>query len=346
MRGSARYLFELSLEHSDFPYNELAAVSERLGDKCTRKSKRICIVESPRTGVEMRTYGETLAFCLKISSLHGEYSDWEDLKRGVEDVASAARSGTACVRVASDNEDIRRMKPELERELGGLVSRYCTIRLDKPETEVRIVAEAGVFFLATKIMDVDRRAIDSRHVKHRAFFSPVSLSPRYARGLLNLCGVTRGKRVLDPFCGTGGIVIESVLLGADTAGSDIDPLMIEGTMKNLEQLGLASGCELRCMDVGRIGEFGTFDAVVTDPPYGRSSFYNKEDIGKLYMRYLVAAERCLREGGTIGIVVPDIKLLPEIEGLEIRVHIVQRVHKSLVRNYVVLGRQARGPKSS
>ena len=60
----------------------------------------------------------------------------------------------------------------------------------------------------------------------------------------------------------------------------------------------------------------------------------------------MAAERCLRDGGTIGIVVPDISLLPEIEGLEKRVHIAQRVHRSLVRNYVVLGRRAGGPKSS
>ena len=161
MRGSARYLFELSLEHSDFPHRELAAVSERLGDKCTRASKRICIVESSRTGVEMKTYGETLAFCLRISALHGEYSDWEALKRGLEGVASAARGSTACVRVASGDEDIRRRKPALERELGSLVSRYCTIRLDKPETEVRIVAEAGAFFLATKIMDVDRSSVRS-----------------------------------------------------------------------------------------------------------------------------------------------------------------------------------------
>lgn len=346
MKGPSKYLFELSMEHSDFPYMELSAVSERLGDRCVRISKRICVVESLKTCSEMLTYGNTLAFCLRISALHSEHTDWEDLKQGVEVFASGLSGGTACVRVTSGEDDIKRRKPSLERELGSIVSRHCTIKLENPDTELRIVFDSGVLFLATKIMEVDRRAIDARHVKHRAFFSPVSLSPRYARGLLNLCGVAKGKRVLDPFCGTGGIVIEAVLLGANTAASDIDPAMVDGTRKNLEQLGLASGCELRCLDVGRIGELGTFDAVVTDPPYGRSSFYNKEDIGRLYRRALTAADGCLREGGSIGIVVPDISLLPELEGFETKVHIAQRVHRSLVRNYVVLRRKARGTKSS
>ncbi len=43
--------------------------------------------------------------------------------------------------------------------------------------------------------------------------------------------------VLDPFCGTGVVLQEALLMGYDVAGSDLEPRMVEYTAKNLEWLG-------------------------------------------------------------------------------------------------------------
>jgi len=44
--------------------------------------------------------------------------------------------------------------------------------------------------------------------------------------------------ILDPFCGTGVLLQESLLMGYDAYGSDIEPRMIEYSQKNLEWLNV------------------------------------------------------------------------------------------------------------
>lgn len=45
-----------------------------------------------------------------------------------------------------------------------------------------------------------------------------------------------GKTVLDPFCGTGVVLQEALLMGYDVCGTDLEPRMIDYSVKNLEWL--------------------------------------------------------------------------------------------------------------
>ena len=341
MTAGTEYLFEQSLEHPLFPYMELAAVSRRFGDSCERLSSWLSSVNTDRTEEEMQAYSSVLAFTFTISRLEGRYASWKELREGVSSLSRGLSGKTACVRVASREAGEKGRRLAAEKELGKSVAEHCAIRLENPDIEIRVLVSNSNYYLTTKVAEVDRKSLDSRQVKYRAFFSPISLSPRYARGLLNLCGVSKGKRVLDPFCGTGGILMEAVLLGASTVGSDIDPRMVEGTRRNFLQLGMKEGWELQRMDVGDIERLGEFDSVVTDPPYGRSSFANREDTGRLQSRAIMSAYKSLKEGGTLGIVVPDTGRLPHVDGLVLETHLTQRVHRSLVRNYLVYRKEGK-----
>ncbi len=44
------------------------------------------------------------------------------------------------------------------------------------------------------------------------------MSPKLARCMVNLTGVKENDLVLDPFCGTGGILIEAGIMGARVIG--------------------------------------------------------------------------------------------------------------------------------
>jgi tRNA (guanine10-N2)-dimethyltransferase len=46
-----------------------------------------------------------------------------------------------------------------------------------------------------------------------------------------------GQTVLDPFCGTGVVLQEALLMGYDVAGSDLEPRMVQYSQANLEWLG-------------------------------------------------------------------------------------------------------------
>ena len=63
------------------------------------------------------------------------------------------------------------------------------------------------------------------------------LPPKLAQTLINLSGISHnpdGKTLLDPFCGTGVMLIEAGLMGFSLLGSDIDQRMIDYTEANLQ----------------------------------------------------------------------------------------------------------------
>jgi len=322
-----KILLELTLEHPEFARAEAEAVSISLEDKCNRIDERLMLIESHK-GWEI--YAKRLAFTRCISEYIGAFESIDDLSRHIEDLYL---EGKRCaVRVIARGE-LRKSVPELERQIGSHVSRKAKIDLQNPEVEIRIYA-GQKWIAARKIAEVERSSFDRRHSRHRAFSMPISLHPKYARGLLNLCQVGEGKRVLDPFAGTGGILIEAVLLGAYAVGSDIDERMVSGIMKNMEQLQLTDGWEVHRLDVRDIRRLGEFDAVVTDPPYGRSS-PGTRDLEELYIEAMSSMIDVLKPGGMLGIVVPDRKLLTGTDDLELLYSFSQNVHRSLCRNYLV-----------
>lgn len=67
---------------------------------------------------------------------------------------------------------------------------------------------------------------DVAGLKERDFGRPykdptVTMSPRLARMLVNLCGVRPGGTILDPFCGLGTIMQEALVLGYNAVGVEI-----------------------------------------------------------------------------------------------------------------------------
>ena len=65
------------------------------------------------------------------------------------------------------------------------------------------------------------------------------LPPKLAQILINLCGPLKPKVVvLDPFCGTGVLLQEAILMGYSAYGTDISDRMIEYSKKNLDYFKL------------------------------------------------------------------------------------------------------------
>ena len=63
------------------------------------------------------------------------------------------------------------------------------------------------------------------------------LPPKLAQILINLCeGLPEGSVVLDPFCGTGVVLQEALLMGYFAYGTDISERMVEYSERNLKWL--------------------------------------------------------------------------------------------------------------
>lgn len=204
------------------------------------------------------------------------------------------------------------------------------VDLKSPDRRIRVIADRHLV-VGLVYREVERSRIRVREVKRRPFSSPISISPILARCIVNISRVRRGMSLLDPFCGTGGILLEAASMGIHATGIDADERMVSGSKINLDHFGLSA--DLFHGDVSMAPELGTFDAIVTDPPYGRASSTGKEPIGVLYERAFSTFAEVLRPGGYVSIVLPGSWAVEMGSGyLDLVKCWPVRVHRSLTRH--------------
>jgi len=212
------------------------------------------------------------------------------------------------------------------------------VALRAPDTELHaFVVPDGVWWGRVR-----RRVADSqfaaRRTQHRPFFRSYGMQPRKSRCLVNLSGVQPGQRLLDPCCGTGSALIEAALLGVHAYGSDSDPRAVAGTRENLDALGLDAS--LRVLDARHLDAWElTFDAVVTDLPYGLSASLAGASSRDLYRKVLRAAALVLPRGRVAVVAAPEGQLPRVPDQFVVLERHVERVHESLQREITVLCRR-------
>jgi len=188
----------------------------------------------------------------------------------------------------------------VERSLGeALVAAGWSIDLDNPDVTLRIIlagpSDGAEHPDPTPIWD-DHHLIawgvrihqskhdwESRSAPKRPFFKPIGLDPRLARVMVSLaiptCSSSRPTFV-DPFCGTGGLLMEAVLTGCETIGYDLDQQMVAGATSNLAWL--SDRMVVTGKSNVRIGDATSFELAepasgfAFDPPYGRNSWRSDE----------------------------------------------------------------------
>ncbi len=270
-----------------------------------------------RLGLTHRIYDE-------ISKFSGE--DISEFEEGID-----VPQGSAAVRTRRI-ENYRADTQAIKEQLGEMISSDHPIDLDSPEQEIFVIISEKNY-IGKKLFEMEKERFRSREVKNRPFSSPISLKPRYTRALINLSRVGKKAELHDPFCGTGGILIEAYLMGLDVSGGDKDPKMIEGCRKNLREFGVEGSLE-----VGDVAETipEDIEGIVTDPPYGRASSTNKEDLSSIYKRLFRAAQRGLKKGGYLSAIFPRQKYISiGKEHLDLIETYKVRVHRSLDRHFTV-----------
>jgi tRNA (guanine10-N2)-dimethyltransferase len=332
MGPSVKLLIEPSLECESLARSEVLAAIRALGSVCTvvHEGPGVLVVE---TGADAPSLASRLGLCHFVSEWLGS-CDPERVEECAShiDVKGPVRVRTTRLGSSSIGADAM----SITRSVGGILGRDGGVDLRSPESDVRVVLSEKVH-IGRLVGSVDRASFEKRKTRYLPYDQPVSLHPKLARALVNLASVPRGGRMLDPFCGTGGVVAEAAMVGIDALGSDISAQMVEGAERNLRSLGLTADM-VRC-DVAEIPSvFGGVDGIATDPPYGRSSSTNGEEIARLYQRSLRAFSEVLSPGSRAALVVPDSGLLEPMTDFVLEEKHVMRVHRSLTRHFCVLRR--------
>jgi tRNA (guanine6-N2)-methyltransferase len=122
-------------------------------------------------------------------------------------------------------------------------------------------------------VQLTRRTLSERH--ERAYLPHIALRSNVAWAMLRLAAPDAKRRpatLLDPFCGSGTILLEagSVWPTVRLHGSDTSERSVEGARANLGANRLEG--ELRigdARDLGALWSGHRFDAIVSNPPFGR-----------------------------------------------------------------------------
>ena len=206
---------------------------------------------------------------LKRLALVHEVSKKISENKEIEDIEPPEVNNSFAVR--TENISRREIeKASIESQIGSIIKEdHNSVDLEDPERVFKAYIMKETILLGEVVEDIDRGLFKKRKNDLRPFSSPISMGPVLARVLVNLSGIKPGDRLLDPFCGTGGILIEAGLCGIDVSGRDISEEMVKGSETNLEEYGIISH-DIDEKDISEIDTDGV-DAIVTDLPYGQAS---------------------------------------------------------------------------
>ena len=220
-----------------------------------------------------------------------------------------------------------------ERELAGAIwknlKKPC-VDLEHPDSLIHF------FFLGNNVycgilLWKNHYAFLQRKATQRPGFYPASLDPQLALAMVNLSGAKKNQPIVDPFCGTGGILIEAAFSGRKAIGYDISTWMLGKCKQNIDHYTLKNV-------TFSVGDATTLrkkcHAIVTELPFGKNT--KSQDLLLLYSRFLENAKK-----STAKIVVSfphfvDYKTICRKTGWKITQKFIWYIHASLSKEIVVL----------
>ena len=142
------------------------------------------------------------------------------------------------------------------------------VDLRSPELELTLVRSSSEY-LAVTSPGTMLQGWSLRRPRRRPFFHPSAIFPKLSRALFNMSRCRERETFLDPFAGTGSILLEAGVVGARVVAMDIVAKMASGATANMKRFSQEWDGVVRgdCASL----PFRSVDAVATDIPYGRAS---------------------------------------------------------------------------
>ncbi len=240
-----KYLFELGGENIELGKYEAIDLLEYENYKPQILSQEINLlaveVIKPIEKKIMRRFGMVKRVSNIINYL--ENIQIEEIVEKIPDIEINNKS--FAIRLLKKNGE---SESKIAKLLGEKISSKNRIDLNNPDVKIFYYSgENTIISKWDKNMETYYSKCLEHHVKYRPYFSPISIHPRIARSMVNLARCPWKGKIIDPFCGTGGILIEIADIGIDAIGIDIIDKMKEYSLGNLKHYNLSA--EVFCGDI-------------------------------------------------------------------------------------------------
>lgn len=190
---------------------------------------------------------------------------------------------------------------DIERESGSVVERTTGMSVDLERFTVHVRVDLYDRYC---VVSVQRTAAGLDRRYQWDFRPRVALRTVVAYAMLRLARLpVHTGAILDPFCGSGTILLEAAACfpNARIAGCDKVSECAEGARANMRRNGAEARVEVFNCDARDLCdhfERASFDAVVCNPPFG-VRLGLRTDFRRLYDRFLRGAATVIRPGGRI-----------------------------------------------
>lgn len=339
--------FLLSGEHETLPSSEVKAILEAEGYlfRVSEKLDQLLIIEAEEECLNaVRSRAAYTKLCgVELIACGAKQEEIVNKLCGIDLRTLLSRGESFAVRIKRVKNYASEVNiADLERQLGAMIlqmTENTKVNLENPDKTFTGILTENKFIFGLQFAEISPK-FSKRSLKHRPFTHPSAMQPKLARAMVNLARAKAGKLVLDPFCGTGSILIEAALMGCRILGMDIQRRMVKGALKNFSCFDITPEGMI-VADVKNL-PLNSVEYVVGDPPYGRSATTMKRTPGQVIKEALQAIHPILEGGGYVCIAAPEEVNVSNI-GMSLGYSLVEShfvyVHGSLTREVAVFRKE-------
>jgi tRNA G10 N-methylase Trm11 len=195
--------------------------------------------------------------------------------------------------------------PEVEFEVGGALSEFyknIKPKMEDFDVEIRVDVIGNKVVIGTQL---NVGELSRRHFVR--FRNGVTIKCNLAYILLRCANIRPGNLILDPFCGSGTILLEALEMThrrVRCIGLDISRRSAKGARENADAVNYGPDlCDIFCADARAIRKYvknDSVDAIVTNLPWGvMTGNKNVNDLQSMYEIFLRTAWYVLKDKGRI-----------------------------------------------
>ena len=202
----------------------------------------------------------------------------------------------------SDSREVKNIASYIQKKYKLLLS-------DEADLKIHIIKQDGVWEVGVQITP---RPLSFRSYKVANMKG--AMDPTIAYAVNSLCMPSVGSSYLNIFSGSGTLLIEASECFPDiekVVGFDNDKSHLTLSIQNIKKAGLIKKVSVKEADIFNKPDFGKFDVITSDLPFGMSVSKN-QDLQKLYETFIEYCEGVLNIGGRLAIYTSEFEIIESL----------------------------------
>lgn len=221
----------------------------------------------------------------------------------------------------SDSSEVRSIAKHIQ-------DNYRMKESDEADLKIHIIKSEDIWEIGIQITPRPLSVRDYKVVNMSG-----AMDPTVAYAVNSFCDLDLVYSYLNIFSGSATLLIEAALSYPNLeklVGFDNDKKHLSLSIKNIKKAGLIKRVQINEADIFCNPDFGTFDVIVSDLPFGMA-ISKDEDLEKLYSTFIQYCEGALNSGGRLVVYTSEYELIEAIL-LKSRFKIIQSLQLKFITN--------------